>query len=86
MFVVMPEGGDRQRRPPRLGFGRCRKNRRFRLTPPSGCDALRWECYPGVIKRSWSMSPQFDPEGWYEVRDPEHIKTGEIKKGLYYEA
>lgn len=31
------------------------------------------------------MSEQYDPQGWYDVIEPEGDKTGELRAGVYYE-
>ncbi|RON81590.1 hypothetical protein [Pseudomonas fluorescens] len=31
------------------------------------------------------MSEHYDPQGWYDVIEPEGQKTGELRAGVYYE-
>lgn len=31
------------------------------------------------------MSEQYEPEGWYDVIEPEGNKTGELRAGVYFE-
>lgn len=31
------------------------------------------------------MSEQYNPEGWYDVIEPEGEKTGELRAGVYFE-